>query len=192
MVSLTDYTPRLVGLRQHIPVDSTTVPNNQITRLNTHFDLFGASFFVPVDFFRIESMPIIRNDTPLSFLVHAVRLEECLVQVLRALENYQSTIVWSIRSEVDYSLRAMEALMVRVLVHVRPWRGSNSLALWQWQCMIYTIERHQKLSSIPELFENTKDAWFTEIISRGLSPYDLLGNGAYSLASHTNFSCGTP
>jgi hypothetical protein len=117
-----------------------------------------------------------------------MRLEERLIQTVRPLEYYESTVVWSVWSKVDNALSAMKALMVRILVHMWPWRGRNPLAFWQWECVIDAVERYEQFVGVPELLKCIDDTWLTACVSYTSMRTE---NRTYSLASQTNSSCDT-
>lgn len=146
----TDYAPRLVRLRQHVPMHRPTIPNDEVAWVDTHFDLLGTSLFEPRNLLGIKAVPIIRHSAPFGFLLHAMSLEESLGQLLRALQHHKAAVLWSIRREVDDALGALQTLQVRILVHVRPGCRGQPLALRKRQSVIDAIERGQQLLRTPD------------------------------------------
>lgn len=97
-----------------------TIPKNQISGRDAYFHLFRAAFFEPVDFFGVETMPVVGDGSPCRFFGFAVGFEECSVEVLGTFEDDQTSVFGAVGSEVDDSLGAVETLMMGVLVDVWP------------------------------------------------------------------------
>lgn len=116
-------------------MNSSGIPQDEISRLSADLDRFTVSILEPLDFFWGESEPV--GWAPgLSLCV--MSLEEGFVECTRPLQDDETSVLRTIRGKVEYSLDALHPFTVRALVDVRP-RG-DGLSVFRWKGQIGTIE----------------------------------------------------
>lgn len=108
---LTHHSSGVVSLGQDIIVDRSRVPEYEIARISADLYLLAALGLEPINIFLREAMPVCR--TPCVAVLHGMSLEEQFVELARFLEDYQSTIFWTVRCQVQYALNTLHAFAQR-------------------------------------------------------------------------------
>lgn len=116
-------------------MNSSGIPQDEISWLSADLDRFAASILEPLDFFWGESEPVGRAP---GLSLRVMSLEEGLVECTRPLQDDETSVLGTVRGNVEYPLDALHPFTVRTLVDVRP-RGYG-LSVFRWKGQVGTIE----------------------------------------------------
>lgn len=132
---LTQHRANYITLGQAIVMNSSGIPQDEVSRFSTDLDCLTTSLLEPPDFFWGKSKPV--GWAP-SLSLRVMSLEEGLVECTRSLHDDETSVLGTIWCKVEDPLNALQSFPERTLIDVRP--RSDGLPVFHWKGQVSTVE----------------------------------------------------